>query len=147
MVWDQPEDNCHGAETLLGRRPAHGAETSHSTVVTVQQEVILSLSAGVLSCPSMTALRSAGDLSTTDSLFTASVSETAWHQPAAGSERRLPKNRKGPTAHFRGHPFDRVCLLRGIDHRLTKHNPLWTNGQIERMNRTIKEATVQLRQT
>ena len=55
----------------------------------------------------------------------------------------LPKNRKGPTARFRGHPFDRVCLLHGIDHRLTKPNPPWANGQVERMNRTIKEATVQ----
>jgi transposase InsO family protein len=34
----------------------------------------------------------------------------------------LPKNRKGPTARFRSHPFDRVCLLHGIDHRLTKPN-------------------------
>jgi hypothetical protein len=55
----------------------------------------------------------------------------------------LPKNRKGPTARFRGHLFDRVCLLHGIDHRLTKPNHPWTNGQVERMNRTIKEATVQ----
>src|SRR5271170_4478768 len=55
----------------------------------------------------------------------------------------LPKNRKGPTARFRGHPFDRVCLLHEIDHRLTKPNHPWTNGQVERMNRTIKEATVQ----
>jgi transposase-like protein len=55
----------------------------------------------------------------------------------------LPKNRRGPTARFRGHPFDRVCLLQGIDHRLTKPNHPWTNGQVERMNRTIKEATVQ----
>ena len=55
----------------------------------------------------------------------------------------LPKNRKGPTARFRGHPFDRTCLLHGIDHRLTKPNHPWTNGQVERMNRTIKEATVQ----
>ena len=51
----------------------------------------------------------------------------------------LPKNRKGPTARFRGHTFDRVCLLHGIDHRLTKPNHPWTNGQVERMNRTIKE--------
>ena len=29
-----------------------------------------------------------------------------------------------------------------IDHRLTKPNPPWTNGQVERMNRTLKEATV-----
>ena len=29
-----------------------------------------------------------------------------------------------------------------IDHRLTKPRQPWTNGQVERMNRTIKEATV-----
>jgi len=54
----------------------------------------------------------------------------------------LPKNRKGPTATFRGHPFDRACQRHGIEHRLTKPNHPWTNGQVERMNRTIKEATV-----
>jgi transposase InsO family protein len=55
----------------------------------------------------------------------------------------LPKNRSGPTAMFRGHPFDRACANYGIEHRLTKPNHPWTNGQVERMNRTIKEATVQ----
>jgi transposase InsO family protein len=55
----------------------------------------------------------------------------------------LPKNRSGPTAMFRGHPFDRACANHGIEHRLTKPNHPWTNGQVERMNRTIKEATVQ----
>jgi transposase InsO family protein len=54
----------------------------------------------------------------------------------------LPKNRQGPTARFRGHPFNRLCLLHGIEHRLTKPNHPWTNGQVERMNRTIKDATV-----
>ena len=54
----------------------------------------------------------------------------------------LPKNRKGPTAMLRGHPFDRTCQRHGIEHRLTKPNHPWTNGQVERMNRTIKEATV-----
>jgi transposase InsO family protein len=54
----------------------------------------------------------------------------------------LPKNRSGPTAMFRGHPFDRACRSYGIEHRLTKPNHPWTNGQVERMNRTIKEATV-----
>ncbi len=34
----------------------------------------------------------------------------------------LPKNRKGPNARFLGHPFDRICLLHGIVHRLTKPN-------------------------
>jgi transposase InsO family protein len=33
--------------------------------------------------------------------------------------------------------------LHGIDHRLTKPNHPWTNGQVERMNRTLKETTVQ----
>ena len=54
----------------------------------------------------------------------------------------LPKNRKGPTAMLRGHPFDRSCQRHGIEHRLTKPNHPWTNGQVERMNRTIKDATV-----
>ena len=40
------------------------------------------------------------------------------------------------------HIFDQVCDENGIEHRLTKVNHPWTNGQIERMNRTIKEATV-----
>jgi len=55
----------------------------------------------------------------------------------------LPKNRSGPTALWRGHPFDRACKRHGIEHRLTKPNHPWTNGQVERMNRTIKQATVQ----
>jgi len=54
----------------------------------------------------------------------------------------LPKNRAGPTARLRGHPFDRACRRHGIDHRLTQPNHPWTNGQVERMNRTLKEATV-----
>jgi transposase InsO family protein len=53
----------------------------------------------------------------------------------------LPKNRDGPTAMWRGHPFDRACQEHGIEHRLTKPNYPWTNGQVERMNR-LKEATV-----
>src|SRR4249919_4082285 len=40
------------------------------------------------------------------------------------------------------HIFDRVCREHEIDHRLTKIKHPWTNGQVERMNRTIKEATV-----
>lgn len=54
----------------------------------------------------------------------------------------LPKNRSGPTARFSLHVFDRVCQEHGIDHRLTKPYHPWTNGQAERMNRTIKDATV-----
>lgn len=40
------------------------------------------------------------------------------------------------------HIFDRVCDDNGIEHRLTKVKHPWTNGQVEPMNRTIKEATV-----
>jgi len=50
-------------------------------------------------------------------------------------------NRRQDTSAFE-HIFDRVCRENDIDHRLTKVNHPWTNGQVERMNRTIKEATV-----
>ena len=40
------------------------------------------------------------------------------------------------------HAFDRLCDEHGIEHRLTKINHPWTNGQVERMNRTLKDATV-----
>jgi len=40
------------------------------------------------------------------------------------------------------HIFTRTCIENNIEHRLTQINHPWTNGQVERMNRTIKEATV-----
>jgi transposase InsO family protein len=40
------------------------------------------------------------------------------------------------------HIFDRVCDEHGIEHKLTKPYHPWTNGQAERMNRTVKEATI-----
>jgi transposase InsO family protein len=40
------------------------------------------------------------------------------------------------------HIFGRTCSENGTDHRTTKVKHPWTNGQVERMNRTIKEATV-----
>lgn len=52
------------------------------------------------------------------------------------------QHRSGPTARYRVHMFDRVCFDNGIEHRFTKPNHPWTNGQVERMNRTLKEATV-----
>lgn len=54
----------------------------------------------------------------------------------------IPSRRSRPTARLRMHMFDRVCTANGIEHRMTKPNHPWTNGQVERMNRTIKEATV-----
>jgi transposase InsO family protein len=43
---------------------------------------------------------------------------------------------------FRCHAFESECATQDIDHRLTKPRHPWTNGQVERMNRTIKQATV-----
>jgi len=43
---------------------------------------------------------------------------------------------------FWAHGFELACAQADIDHRLTKPKHPWTNGQVERMNRTIKEATV-----
>ena len=43
---------------------------------------------------------------------------------------------------FRCHAFEGACVDLDIEHRLTKSRHPWTNGRVERMNRTIKEATV-----
>ncbi len=48
-------------------------------------------------------------------------------------------NRKRDVHAFE-HIFDRVCDDNGIEHRLTKVKHPWTNGQVERMNLTIKES-------
>ena len=53
-----------------------------------------------------------------------------------------PRYAGGPTAKYVTHMFDMRCRENSIDHRLTKIKHPWTNGQVERMNRTIKEATV-----
>lgn len=53
-----------------------------------------------------------------------------------------PRYKDGPTARYMTHMFDMRCQENGIEHRLTKVKHPWTNGQVERMNRTIKEATV-----
>ena len=43
---------------------------------------------------------------------------------------------------FRATPSNSPAPSDDIDHRLTKPKHPWTNGQVERMNRTIKDATV-----
>ena len=55
----------------------------------------------------------------------------------------LPKNRNTLISAVLGmHIFGRVCQENSIVHKLTKPYHPWTNGQAERMNRTIKEATI-----
>ncbi len=65
-----------------------------------------------------------------------------------------PRNRNTP--YSRQMRFDMICEANGIEHRLTKPNHPWSSedqktirgivfprdGQVERMNRTIKDATV-----
>ncbi|MEM9430389.1 MAG: integrase core domain-containing protein, partial [Pseudomonadota bacterium] len=50
-----------------------------------------------------------------------------------------PRNRN--TILSRPMRFDMICEANGIEHRLTKPNHPWANGQVERMNRKIKDAT------
>lgn len=56
----------------------------------------------------------------------------------------LPKNRNGISRQWGPHMFDRLCLANDIEHKLTKPYHPWTNGQAERMNRTIKDATTKV---
>ncbi|TBY58824.1 IS481 family transposase [Rhizobium leguminosarum bv. viciae] len=42
---------------------------------------------------------------------------------------------------FWAHAFEYTCATNDIEHRTTKVKHPWTNGQVERMNRTIKDAT------
>jgi len=53
-----------------------------------------------------------------------------------------PGNAGAPTAKYLTHMFDMCYRKNGIEHRLTKFKHPWTNGQVERMTRTIKEAKV-----
>jgi transposase InsO family protein len=43
---------------------------------------------------------------------------------------------------FRCHAFEAACADLEIEHRLIKPRHPWTNGQVERMNRSIRDVTV-----
>lgn len=43
---------------------------------------------------------------------------------------------------FWAHAFEYACRQNIIDHRLTEPRHPWTNGQVQRVNRTIRDATV-----
>ncbi len=47
-----------------------------------------------------------------------------------------------PALFFRVHAFAYACEQNSIEHRRTRPKHPWANGQVERMNRTLKEATV-----
>jgi transposase-like protein len=61
---------------------------------------------------------------------------------AGGSAVPLIKEAIAAGELFRAHAFEYACARADIDHRTTKPKHPWTNGQVERMNRTIKDATV-----
>ena len=69
--------------------------------------------------------------------FTCASFPTCYGNQFAGQ----PRNRN--TIYSRPMRFDMICEANGIEHWLTKPNRPWTNGQAERMNRTIKDATVE----
>ncbi|NYF80027.1 hypothetical protein HDF17_002347 [Granulicella arctica] len=50
------------------------------------------------------------------------------------------RTEQGKLIFFRVHAW--ACEQNSIEHRRTKPKHPWTNGQVERMNRTLKEATV-----
>lgn len=51
------------------------------------------------------------------------------------SYKALPKNRKTKKIH----PFDKMCQQHRIQHRTIKFKHPWTNGMVERFNRTLKD--------
>lgn len=45
-----------------------------------------------------------------------------------------PKNKR--------HDFEKICQANGTSHKKTKFRHPWTNGQVERFNRTVKSQTI-----
>ena len=52
------------------------------------------------------------------------------------AEHLRPKNKE--------HPFDIICAMHDIEHRLTQFRHPWTNGQVEVTNRIIKNHTTKV---
>ena len=84
--------------------------------------------------------RNPGTISTTAFCICRLVSEGV--QSVVARLRRGEDALEGPNARYMTHMFALRCREHGIEHRFTKINHPWTNGQVERMNRTIKDATV-----
>ena len=71
-----------------------------------------------------------------------SIIGKAEHRVTILTDNGIPFAQREGTENYWIIPFDRLCDALGIEHRLTQINHPWTHGQVERMNRTIKEATV-----
>lgn len=54
--------------------------------------------------------------------------------------RLLPEEKKT----LKIHPFDQICQAEEIKHKLIKFKHPWTNGQVERFNRQMKDKTTKI---
>lgn len=63
-------------------------------------------------------------------------------EPAWVEKRIQPHDSEDEPVLFRVHAFAWACEQNSIEHRRTRPKHPWTNGQVERMNRTLKDATV-----
>ena len=73
------------------------------------------------------------------------LTDNGTHFTDPSGDGRTPEDIKAMRAEkvpFRCHAFEAACADLEIEHRLTKPRHPWTNGQVERMNRTLKDATV-----
>ncbi|MDF9864025.1 UNVERIFIED_ORG: transposase InsO family protein [Methylobacterium sp. SuP10 SLI 274] len=73
------------------------------------------------------------------------LTDNGTHFTDPSGETRTPaeiKQMRADKVLFRCHSFEGACADLDIEHRLTKPRHPWTNGQVEQMNRTIKDATV-----
>src|SRR3954453_15577858 len=75
-------------------------------------------------------------------MWASSAIRTGLGKSTASSSPSRRANAGGPTARSMTHMFEVRCRENRIEHRLTKVKHPWTNGQVERMNRNIKEATL-----
>ncbi len=64
------------------------------------------------------------------------------HAGAGGSAAPLIKEAIANGEPFWVHAFECTSAINDIEHRTIKVKHPWTNGQVERMNRTIKDTTV-----